>query len=256
MKIILDSEKSNIAIEDNEQPRTIPLYSKESFELLSRWWIKVGWNQKYSYTFTWMGRPIIQTPDDLLRIQEVICRLNPDVIIETGVAHGGALVFYASLCQLMGKGRVIGVDIEIREHNRSAILAHPMAHRITLIQGSSIEKSTVDHVQSLIQPNQTVMVVLDSCHEKDHVLKELDIYSAIVTKGSYLVATDGIMFDLHDTPRGKEVWTWNNPAAAVEAFAAKRKDFLLESPPWQFNESKLDKNVTCWPGAWLKKVQG
>lgn len=255
MKIILDSEKSSITIENNGRQQSVPLYSKESFEQLSRWWVKVGWNQKYPYTFTWMGRPVIQLPEDLLRVQEVIFRVKPDVIIETGIAHGGSLIFYASLCELMGKGRVIGVDIEIREHNRKAINAHPMSRSIELVEGSSVEKKTVDFVKSLIQPDETVMVILDSCHEKEHVLKELAFYSTMVSKGSYIVATDGIMFDLYDTPRGKADWTWNNPTDAAKEFAAMQKDFVLESPKWQFNESELDKNITCWPGAWLKKIK-
>lgn len=255
MKITLDSEKSTIVVEENGTIQSIPLYSKESFEHLSRWWVKVGWNQKHPYTFTWMGRPVIQLPEDLLRIQEVICDLKPDVIIETGVAHGGSLIFYASLCQLMGKGRVIGVDIEIREHNRKAIEAHPMANRIDLIQGSSIAKETVDAVREKIKPGETVLVILDSCHEKEHVLKELDAYSSLVTQGSYLVATDGIMYDLHDVPRGKPDWSWNNPTDAAKEFAEKRKDFILQSPKWKFNESELDRNITCWPGAWLKKIK-
>jgi len=254
MKITIDSEKSNVFIEDNGQNQTIPLYSKESFEQLSRWWLKVGWNQKYPYTFTWLGRPVIQFPEDLLRIQEVIYEIKPDVIIETGVAHGGSLIFYASLCQLIGKGRVIGVEIEIREHNRAAIQAHPLARLIELIQGSSIDGKTVDKVRSLIRPGETVLAILDSCHEKEHVLKELEAYSSLVTVGSYLVATDGIMKDLYDTPRGKSDWSWNNPTDAAKEFADKRKDFILQTPAWKFNEAELDRNITCWPGAWLKKI--
>jgi len=254
MKILLDSEKSEMILDNNGQREIIPLYSKESFEQLSRWWVKVGWNQKYPYTFTWMGRPVIQLPEDLLRVQEVVFRTRPDLIVETGVAHGGSLIFYASLCELMGKGRIIGIDIEIREHNRLAIQAHPMASRIKLIQGSSIDKGIIDNVRSLIKPDETVMVILDSCHDKKHVLMELEAYSSMVTEGSYLVATDGIMFDLCDTPRGNADWSWNNPTDAAKDFAARRKDFILQSPPWQFNESELDRNVTCWPGAWLKKI--
>ena len=254
MKITIDSEKSNVFIEDNGQTKTVPLYSKESFEQLSRWWLKVGWNQKYPYTFTWLGRPVIQFPEDLLRIQEVIYEIKPDVIIETGVAHGGSLIFYASLCQLIGKGRVIGVDIEIREHNRAAIQAHPLARLIELIQGSSIDAKTINRVKSLIKPGETVLAILDSCHEKEHVLKELEAYSSIVTVGSYLVATDGIMKDLYDTPRGKPNWSWNNPTDAAKEFADMRKDFILQTPPWKFNEAELEKNITCWPGAWLKKI--
>lgn len=121
MKLTIDTDAKTLSVEAQGNQRQLALYSDEAFELISDQWLKVGWNQKYSYTFTWMGRPIIQIPDDLLRIQEVIYRIKPDVIIETGVAHGGSLIFYASLFKAMGRGRVVGVDIEIRPHNRKAI---------------------------------------------------------------------------------------------------------------------------------------
>src|SRR3954471_6815382 len=116
MKFLIDTEEKSLSIEDAGQKKTIPLFSKDAFELISRQWLKVGWNQKYPYTFSWLGRPIIQLPEDIIRIQEVIYRLKPDVIVETGVAHGGSLVLYASLCKAIGRGRVIGIDVEIRKH--------------------------------------------------------------------------------------------------------------------------------------------
>src|SRR4051794_18590250 len=119
--------------------REVPLYSTEGFELLSELWLKVGWNQKHVYTFSWLGRPVIQLPDDLIRVQELIYRVRPDVIVETGVAHGGSLVFYASLCKVLERGRVVGIDIEIRPHNRAAVEAHPLANLITLIEGDSTD---------------------------------------------------------------------------------------------------------------------
>src|SRR5262249_2601890 len=159
-------------------------------------WLNVGWTQRYSYSFTWLGRPLIQLPEDVLRIQEVIHRVKPDVIVETGVAHGGSLILYASLCKAMDRGRVIGIDIEIRPHNRSAIEAHPLAHYITLIEGSSTDASVVGRVKSLIKPSETVLVILDSNHTRGHVLAELEAYAPIVTPNSYIVATDGIMADV------------------------------------------------------------
>ena len=155
-------------------------------------WLRAGWDNKYVYSFTWMGRPIIQLPEDMIRLQEVIYEVRPDVIVETGVAHGGSLVFYASLCKAMGRGRVIGVDVEIRPHNRAAIEAHALFPLITLIEGSSIEPQIVEEVKSLIKPDEKTMVVLDSNHEKQHVLAELRAYSPIVSVGSYIVAMDGI----------------------------------------------------------------
>src|SRR5712671_6532094 len=114
MKLTIDTEKRTLTHDESGQPKPIDLYSKEAFEILSRHWLRVGWNQKYVYTFSWMGRPVIQLPEDMVRAQEVIYRIKPDVIIETGVAHGGSLIFYAGLCKAMGRGRVIGIDVEIR----------------------------------------------------------------------------------------------------------------------------------------------
>src|SRR6478672_6892783 len=121
MKLIIDTSEKTLTRETEGERHTVALYSKEAFELLSRQWLKVGWNQKYPYSFSWMGRPLIQIPEDMIRAQEVVYRLRPDVIIETGVAHGGSLIFYASLCKTIGNGRVIGIDVEIRPHNRRAL---------------------------------------------------------------------------------------------------------------------------------------
>src|SRR5262249_34591470 len=137
-------------------------------------WLAVGWTQRYSYSFTWLGRPLIQLPEDVIRIQEVIHRVKPDVIVETGVAHGGSLIFYASLCKATERGRIVGVDIEIRPHNRAAIEAHPLAKYITLIEGSSTDPGIVERVKSHIKPGETVLVILDSNHSRKHVLDELE----------------------------------------------------------------------------------
>lgn len=253
MKLILDTEENTLTIEDDKKTHQLPLYSKEAFELLSRQWVKVGWNQKYPYTFSWMGRPIIQLPEDMLRTQEVIFSLKPDVIIETGVAHGGSLIFYSSLCKAFDKGRVIGIDIEIRPHNRKAIEAHPLNDRITLIEGSSVDPNIVEQVRALVKPNETVLVILDSNHSYQHVMAELTAYSPLVTSGSYIVATDGIMLDLADVPRGQKSWDKDNPAKAALDFAASNPEFTIEQPSWLFNESGLTNNITHWPHAWLKR---
>ena len=160
------------------------LDTPEAFEAVSAAWLRCGWDVKYVYGFTWMGRPVIQLPEDMIRIQEVIWRVRPDVIVETGVAHGGSLVFYASLFEAMGHGRVIGIDIEIRRHNRTAIEAHPLASRITLIQGSSAAPGTLAAVRHRIAPGESVLVVLDSNHSRAHVEAELDLYAPLVTPGS------------------------------------------------------------------------
>ena len=250
MKITIDTDTQTLTTPDG----SIGLYSDEAFEIISRCWVKVGWNQKYPYTFSWMGRPVIQLPEDMLRIQEVIFQVQPDVIIETGVAHGGSLIFYSSLCKAMDKGRVVGVDIEIRPHNRTAIEQHPLSDRITLIEGSSTAPEVVAQVAAHIQPGETVLVILDSNHSYAHVLGELNAYAQFVTPGSYIVATDGVMSEVADTPRGHPEWTQDNPTQAAKDFAAQHPEFVIEQPAWPFNESTLKHNITHWPGAWLKRT--
>jgi len=152
MKLIVDSSKQVLVREVQGQTTTLDLYSQEAFESISRLWLKLAWNAKYTYTFTWLGRPVIQLPEDMIRAQEVICRVKPEVILETGIAHGGSLIFYSSLCKLMGIGRVIGIDIEIRSYYRQAIEAYPLFPYITLVEGSSIDPTVINYVSSLIRP--------------------------------------------------------------------------------------------------------
>jgi cephalosporin hydroxylase len=252
MRIVIDTREKTFTADG----RRLDLYSKEAFELISDLWLKVSWNQKYSYTFTWLGRPIIQHPEDLVRLQEVIFTLRPDVIIETGVAHGGSLIFYASLFKAMGvQGRVIGIDIEIRPQNRRAIESHELANYISLIEGDSASSEVLARARTLVRPADRVMVILDSSHIKAHVLKELEAYAPLVSADSYIVATDGIMGLVCDTPRGKPEWDSDNPTQAAREFAASRPDFVLQEPKWRFNESELDRTITAWPGAWLKRVR-
>ena len=253
MKLTVDTDARTIAREGDGQRVEMDLYSVEAFEEISSLWLKLGWNAKYPYTFSWMGRPIIQLPEDMVRLQEVIYRVKPDVLVETGVAHGGSLVFSASLFQAIGRGRVIGVDIEIRPHNRRALEAHELFHRITLVEGSSVDPDVVGRVKSLVKPGEVALVVLDSCHTKAHVRAELEAYHEIVSPGSYIVATDGSMKDLFDVPRGNPDWRWDHPTAAAAEFAAEHPEFELEQPAWPFSESALKRNITHWPGAWLRR---
>ena len=253
MKLVIDTDVGTLTETDGSS-RTLNLYSREAFEILSREWVRVGWDQKYPYTFSWMGRPVIQLPEDMIRIQEVIYRLKPDVIVETGVAHGGSLVYYASLCKAMERGRVIGIDIEIRPQNRQAIEAHELASYITLVEGDSVSSEIVGRVRSQIQPHERVLVILDSCHTKAHVKAELEAYYSLVTPGSYVVATDGVMKFVHDVPRGQPGWRDDHPEAAALDFAEEHPEFVLEQPVWPFNESPLTQNVTHWPGAWLRRA--
>jgi cephalosporin hydroxylase len=254
VKLTIDNDNAILLVEEDGVQSTLNLYSREAFELVSLQWVRLGWQMKYPYTFSWLGRPIIQLPEDMLRTQEVIYRLKPDVIVETGIAHGGSLIFNAGLCRLMGKGRIIGVDIEIRPHNRQAIEAHELFDLVTMIEGDSVSPGVVSQVDDLVADAQTVLVILDSNHTRQHVLAELEAYHHLVTPDSYIVATDGVMQWVHDVPRGEAAWKKDNPSAAALEFAGAHPEFQLEQPPWPFNESPLDKNVTHWPDAWLKRT--
>jgi len=254
-KITIDTGSGEVRVEDAKGEAVYGIGTPEAFAAISRAWLRSGWDTKYVYGFTWLGRPIIQLPEDLIRIQEVIYRVKPDVIIETGVAHGGSLVFYASLLAAMGAGRVIGVDIEIRPPNRSAIEAHPLGSRITLIEADSIRPETIDRVAEEIGQPGATLIVLDSKHTKDHVLSELRLYSRFVTVGSYIVAADGIMEALAGAPRTDPDWTWNNPRSAIAEFLKENPDFEMSEPAWPFNEGIISSRVTYWPGAYLRRIR-
>lgn len=254
MRLMIDTDARTVIAETSAGREEHPLDSPAAFRLITKEWLAVGWTQRYSYSFTWLGRPLIQLPEDVLRIQEVIFQVKPDVIVETGVAHGGSLIFYASLCKATDRGRVIGVDIEIRPHNRVAIEAHPLSKYITLVEGSSTDTAVVDHVRTLIHAGEKVLVILDSNHSRDHVLAELEAYSPLVTRGSYIVATDGIMQDVAGRPGAKPDWTWNNPQEAARQFAKDHPGWELADPPLLFNEGTITERVTYWPGAYLRRV--
>lgn len=197
---------------------------------------------QYSYNFEWLGRPIIQYPQDMAAMQEVIWHVNPDLIIETGIAHGGSLIFSASMLALLdlceaieqkksidpslSRRKVLAVDIDIRAHNRAAIEAHPMASRIQTIQGSSIDQAVVEQVKTIASGYRTVLVCLDSNHTHEHVLKELKAYAPLVTKGSYCVVFDTIVEDLPKEMFPDRPWgPGNNPKTAVRKFLASHPDF-------------------------------
>lgn len=258
MNINIDIENEVIKIDYN---LIIPLYSPEGFKIISDLWLKVGWDQKYMYTFSWLGRPVIQIPDDMMRIQEVIYSIKPDLIIETGIAHGGSLIYYASICKAMNKGRVLGVDVEIRPHNRKAIEHHELFDLITLIEGDSIDIETLNQVENCIkEDDKVIIVILDSAHNYDHVLGELIAYSKYVSIGSYIVVTDGSQEYLGGTLRAKKdypeyckTWNTNNPKKAAENFVSNNRNFQITEPTFPFNESNIDFRVTNWPSAFVKR---
>jgi len=165
------------------------------------------------------------------------------------------MIFYASLLKAMGRqSRIVGIDIEIRPHNRKAIEQHELAGSITLIEGDSAAPNVVTQAAASIRPGDCVLVILDSLHTRDHVTRELEAYHRFVSPGSYVIATDGIMQSVADTPRGRPDWTWDNPSQAAIDFACHHPEFVIEPPQWRFNESRLDKPLTYWPSAWLKRV--
>ena len=253
MKIAIDTEARTLELDDGQGPVAHDLFSKAAFDVIADLWVKTGWVRKYSYGFSWLGRPIIQLPDDMLRIQEAIWQVQPDVILETGIAHGGSLIFYASLMEMIGKGRVIGLDIDIRAHNRSAIEAHAMAKRITMIEGSSVAPETVAAVKALIKPTDVVMLILDSNHSRDHVAAELDAYAELVTPGSYILSQDGVMKLVAGSPRAPAEWAIDNPITAVEAFLAARPEFVLEHPPRPFDETLETPESSHHPVGWIRR---
>ena|SRR6202049_4230242 len=254
MKIVIDTTAGTLKQVVDGSETSVGLYTKAAFEALSREWVRVGWSLKYYHNFSWFGLPILQLPEDLLRLQEVVYELRPDVIVETGVFRGGSLLFHATLCQALGRGRVIGIDREIAAADREAISRHLLGSRITLLEGDSTDPGTVADVKRLAGSAEPVLVILDSCHTREHVARELECYSPFVTKGSYIVATDGIMRDLVDVPGGMPAWKSDNPLEAATEFAARHPEFRQEQPRWLFHDGELTENVTYWPGAWLKKV--
>ena len=209
---------------------------------------------KYSYNFSWMGRPIIQYPQDMIAMQEIIWNVKPDLIIETGIAHGGSLIYYASLLELLsisgfGDGEIVGVDIDIRKHNRQEIEAHPMYKRIKMIEGSSIAPDVIEQVSKYTEGKNTILLVLDSNHTHEHVLAELEAYSHLVTPGSYCIVFDTVVEDMPDSAFPDRPWgKGNNPKTAVWKFLETHNEFEIDKDI----ENKL--LITVAPDGYLKRI--
>jgi cephalosporin hydroxylase len=216
----------------------------------SRDWMVHSSRHNYTYHFHWLGRPVIQFPQDILALQEIIWRVRPEVIVETGIAHGGSLIFSASMLELMGgEGRVVGVDIDIRAHNRAAIEQHPLARRIDLVQGSSIAPETIEIVKAH-SCGKKVLVILDSNHTHAHVLDELRAYAPLVSKGSYLVVFDTSIEDAPPDCFTRRTWgKGNNPKTAVHAYLKESNRFEIDREL----ESKL--LITVAPDGYLKCIR-
>ena len=251
---------------DDERKKRLVAYAKDDpFKALSRQWLQQSMDKKYVYNYDWLGRPIIQYPQDMVAIQELVWTVRPDLIIETGIAHGGSLILSASMlamldmCDAIESGvsidprrserKVIGVDIDIRPHNRAAIEAHPMASRIQMIQGSSIAKDTVDQVHAAAQSYKNVMVFLDSMHTHDHVLGELDAYAPLVSSSSYCVVFDTFVEDMPPQFFADRPWdVGNNPKTATRQWLKQHAEFSVDHDM----ESRL--MVTVAPQGFLKRV--
>jgi cephalosporin hydroxylase len=206
----------------------------------------------YSYFLSWMGRPIIQYPQDMIAMQEIIWNVKPDLIIETGIAHGGSIIYYASLLELIGKGEVLGIDIDIRAHNKSAIEKHPMFKRIKMIQGSSIDPAIVATVKQHTEKKETILVVLDSNHTHEHVLAELEMYSPFVTLNSYIVVYDTIVEHLPEKYMPGHIRPWgigNNPMTAVKTFIETNDGFEVDK---SINNKLL---ISVAPDGYLKRLK-
>jgi cephalosporin hydroxylase len=219
--------------------------SAEAFNLASN-------KALYSYNFSWMGRPIIQYPQDIIAMQEIIWKIQPDLIIETGIAHGGSIICYASILELIGKGEILGIDIDIRAHNRAEIEKHPMFKRIKMIQGSSISNEVLDKVKEVAKDKKTILVLLDSNHSHEHVLAELELYAPFVSKDSYIVVFDTIVERMPDDylPGAKRPWgVGNNPMTAVDAFLKTNDQFVTDE---EIDNKLL---ISVAPRGYLKKVK-
>lgn len=218
---------------------------------LSKTFINESSKYEYSYHFNWLGLPIIQFPQDIIAMQEIIWKVKPDVIIETGIARGGSLIFYASMLKLLeNNGIVIGVDIDIRSHNKKSLEKHPFYNKIKLIEGSSIDKKTIIDIKKLIKHKKKILVVLDSNHSHEHVLQELHLYSPLVKKGSYVIVFDSIVEDMPPSFVKNRSWSkGNNPKTAVWEFLKTTKKFKIDKDI----ENKL--LISVAPDGYLKCIK-
>lgn len=211
-------------------------------------WTRTAWQNKMDYDVTWLGIPIMQNPYDIILMQELIFDLKPDVIIETGIAHGGSLIYYSSLVELLGKGKVIGIDIDIRDHNRKLIEKHPLIKRVTMIEGNSTDKQVIDKIKKLFKKGDKILVILDSNHTKKHVYTELNVYKDIVTAGSYIVVFDTFIPCLGDL-RSLASFKNNSPMEAVRLFVKRNKDsFVIDKSYNKFL-------VSSCPNGFLKRLR-
>jgi len=245
-RTVIAGPGTRIAIESGGECRTFDLYTPEGARAVAALWVKLAAQFRIMYEPTWLGVPIIQVPSDIVLMQELLWRVRPDWVIECGVAHGGSAILYASICELLGKGKVLGVDVEIRKYNRAAIEAHPLAHRIELLEGSSIDPNLLSRIRRRVSGASSVLVVLDSNHSHAHVLAEMALYHDLVTPGGYMVVMDGAQADVWDVPRGKPEWKSDHPIEAIERFLAAHPEFEDDSHYTRMH-------ITSCPHGFLRK---
>lgn len=251
LKKIMNMENAMLTFE-NEREQRISGYEKNENLLKAADHFNIESNKsQYSYNFSWMGRPIIQYPQDMIAMQEIIWNIKPDLIIETGIAHGGSLIYYASILELIGKGEILGIDIDIRKHNKIEIEKHSMAKRITMIQGSAIDPLIVEKIKIFSEDKKTVLVCLDSNHTHEHVLAELEMYSPFVSENSYIIVFDTIVENLPEGYFSQErPWgIGNNPKTAVTSFLQKNKNFVIDTNI----DNKL--LISVAPQGYLKRIK-
>jgi cephalosporin hydroxylase len=202
----------------------------EELKKMSLEWMLKADKYKYTYNFRWLGRPIIKFPNDIVIMQEIIWDVKPDLIIETGIAHGGSIIFSASILELLGgNGQLVAVDVDIRPHNRKEIEHHPMYKRITIFEGDSTSPEIVAKIRDIAQTKSKVMVFLDSLHTHEHVLKEMDLYGPMVSVGSYLVLPDTFIEFFPKGYYANRPWdVGNNPFTALQEFMARNDDFIID----------------------------
>lgn len=250
----MSAESERFELERLQNIRNIG--ADDELRKMSRTWQQEAARHNYIYNFSWLGRPIIQLPQDVFAMQELIWAIQPDLIIETGIAHGGSLIFSASMLELNAAcggpadAEVLGIDIDIRAHNREAIESHPMVKRISMIQGSSIAPETIEEVKARAAGKQRVMVCLDSNHTHDHVLAELEGYALLTSVGSYCVVFDTAIEEIPAEMFADRPWApGNNPMTAV-------REFLKTNTQFEIDRGISDKIlITVAPNGYLRRVK-
>jgi cephalosporin hydroxylase len=226
------------------------MINDDELKKISRKWFYKSFNYEYPYHFTWLGRPIIQYPQDIIGLQELMWKIKPDLIIETGIARGGSLIFSASILEMIGKGKVIGIDVEIRKQNKIEIQKHHLFKRIIMLEGSSLDEKIVKKVYRLARGKKKILLLLDSFHTHDHVLRELNLYSNLIRKDNYILVFDTIIEDMPKNMFPNRPWgKGNNPKTAVKEFLKINKNFKLDR---KMEEKLL---ITSCPNGLLKRIK-